>query len=775
MLMMIATVVRVSPETFLLTRFRPSTTRRSAPSSQFLRWKKERQSPMQARPRLVLFLFLASTLSLALPVAQAEDSSDFEYEETARVARITLTRGEVSLLRAGDYEWEHVSANVPLVEGDTLATGRDSRLEVQIDARNFVRIGPESVLKIETLRDEGVALSLKSGTLVARLSRYDPEREYFEIDAPKTTVALQKTGLYRLDVDEREAVRVVVREEGLARVYSETWGFILRDERSARLIVAGYARGDWELGRAPVFDEWDSWNRERERYLAGLLRHDNRERYYDPEVWGAEELDHYGSWIQTREYGYVWRPHVTVIKNYYDWAPYRYGQWRWCPPYGWTWIPDEEWGWATYHYGRWVYVNNAWCWAPRGYGYAYRRAWWRPALVAFVYIPTSYGEHLAWYPLTYGQRDPRSRNVRRRESLTPLRASELSNLRRANPALLRAVTTVPARDFGTSNARARVAETDVARRALTNEPVRGRLPVTQDDVRRVSPPGGARTHVEGGAQSGTRQTRNGEGLSIVRPAPVRPPRVVPEVTTGAATRTPGLPLDNELQRRVRIRSGQPSAGINTRDASGDDAGDDSNLRVRPPRSLPPETRRPGTESEGNPARRVRPPGIDPTARPPQDEGDTRPPQVRRLERDTSSPAPTRVRPVRPPDVETDSPSYPPPEPRDTRRVEPTERREPPRRVDPPARDERPASNDRPAPREEPRSAPPETREPTRSAPPPPREESPPPRNTPPPREDRPEPRQERPSPPASSESRERSAPPVRPASRPDRQEVDDQI
>ena len=124
-------------------------------------------------------------------------------------------------------------------------------------------------------------------------------------------------------------------------------------------------------------------------------RFEARDRYYDNEVWGAEELDVYGDWISTREYGYVWRPHASVISSYPDWAPYRYGHWTWVPPYGWTWVGYEPWGWAPYHYGRWVYHNNYWAWAPRS-KFHKKRSWWRPALVAFVF-DISFGNNVERY------------------------------------------------------------------------------------------------------------------------------------------------------------------------------------------------------------------------------------------------------------------------------------------------------------------------------------------------------------------------------------------
>ena len=139
-------------------------------------------------------LFLLLTLLSTTIIARAADDADEgdEYDVTARVVRISLITGEVSLKRNGNKDWERARLNTPLVEGDAISTDRDSRVEIQIDARNFVRLGPGSVLKIATLRDEGVALSISEGTASIRLVKFDRDHEYFEIDAPKTTLAAEK-------------------------------------------------------------------------------------------------------------------------------------------------------------------------------------------------------------------------------------------------------------------------------------------------------------------------------------------------------------------------------------------------------------------------------------------------------------------------------------------------------------------------------------------------------------------------------------------------------
>ncbi|HEV2765814.1 MAG TPA: DUF6600 domain-containing protein, partial [Pyrinomonadaceae bacterium] len=524
--------------------------------------------PRTARSLAFLLLLLSSLFVIVADARAFEDEQPDDYEETARVARVSFVKGEVKLQRAGDSEWEDAQANFPLVEGDTLSTARDARVEIQIDARNFLRLGGDSVLRVVTLREEGVALSLAEGTAALRLARFDKDKEYFELDAPGTTVAAEQRGLYRVDADARGSVRVLTRDGARARIYSETSGFTLRENRSARLVFEGEQAGDWDLADAPAFDEWDAWTDERERYLASRLRFEDRERFYDREVWGAEELDSYGDWTHTDTYGWVWRPHSNAVSHYDDWAPYRYGRWTYCPPYGWTWVGDEPWGWAPYHYGRWVYHDNRWGWAPRGYGYSYRRAWWRPALVAFVFVPSSRGREVCWYPLTHGQRDPHSgfwrRNFRRLNEL-----HRRDERHRHHPAFRRAVSSLPAHEFGRRGRRARGADDALARQVFLSDPVTGRL--------QVAP----------GTERGDASNREGR-----RP---RFGRDWNERRTGAAPRTPGVALDRELRRSRVFRNREPRGGPDANPNGGDgtslnrrrdadaDSGRDTGAVARPPR------------------------------------------------------------------------------------------------------------------------------------------------------------------------------------------------
>lgn len=495
-----------------------------------------------------LLIILLLTFFTASVLAFGEDEDEGEsYDEQARVIRISLIKGEITLKRKDNTDWERAQLNFPLVEGDTVATDRESQLEIQIDARNFVRLGSNSMLRIQTLRDEGVAIGIIEGTASIRLKKFDRDHEYFEIDAPQSTLAAEQKGLYRVDVVRAGRVRFTVTDGGRARIYSETSGFALRNGRAAELINEGANAGDWEMSAAAAPDSWDDWVADRERYLAERMRYDTDR--YDSYVWGAEDLDSYGNWSYVNDYGWLWRPHSSLINNYNNWAPYRYGTWTWLWPYGWTWVGYEPWGWAPYHYGRWVYYNNYWAWCPRSY-YYHHRSWWRPALVAFNF---SFGNHVSWYPLSYHHRDPRSRHY----NIARDRGRQGRLPRFNDIAYRRAITTADIGEFGGDGVRFKSVSDVIARRVINDPPVAGDLPLRPANVYNQK--------LTGALDTNTRITQ-------AKPR-VKPAADIVERPTGAAIRKAGEPLDGEL-RRARVFGGREPKSL-TRETKAADGVTDS--------------------------------------------------------------------------------------------------------------------------------------------------------------------------------------------------------
>lgn len=96
-----------------------------------------------------------------------------------------------------------------------------------------------------------------------------------------------------------------------------------------------------------------------------------------------DSLQPYGDWIDVQNYGYCWQPRGVDG----DWRPYTDGYWTYTDA-GWTWVSYEDFGSITYHYGRWIRLEEiGWVWRPD-----YR---WGPAWVSW----RKSDDYIGWAPL----------------------------------------------------------------------------------------------------------------------------------------------------------------------------------------------------------------------------------------------------------------------------------------------------------------------------------------------------------------------------------------
>jgi len=286
------------------------------------------------------------------------------------VARISLTHGEVSTQRGDSGDWSAAVLNQPVMGGDKVSTGDNSRAELQLDFANTLRLGANSKANFATFTHRNIQIQLGLGLATYTVSR-DSEAEP-EIDTPNVAVhPAHKDGVFRIEVRPDGDTLVIVREgeaqiatpQGSAEVHSGEMATVRGDSNSAQ----------YKISPAPERDDWDRWNSDRDHMIRNASSWGHTNKYYT----GTQDLDAYGRWQNVPDYGDVWVPNEPA-----GWVPYRDGNWTYQPYYGWTWVGYEPWGWAPYHYGRWFPYGGAWAWWP-GPVYGYYRPFWAPAYVSF--------------------------------------------------------------------------------------------------------------------------------------------------------------------------------------------------------------------------------------------------------------------------------------------------------------------------------------------------------------------------------------------------------
>jgi len=335
-----------------------------------------------------LFTACLGIVFLLVLSAWAQEDDD----PSTRVARMSYAQGSVSFQPGGEGDWVAAVPNRPLTSGDNLWTDHDSRAELHVGS-TAIRLDSEASLTFLQLDDHVLQLRLPQGSMILNVRHLDDD-EIVEVDTPNLAFTVERNGEYRVDVypDGRETVVSVFRGSGKA-VGGGTDYTIVAGQQAR---FSGDDNLNYDLDSIPQFDDFANWSSERDR------REDRADsaNYVSREMTGYEDLDEYGAWSYTGEYGPVWIP--SGVRE--GWAPYRDGHWVWIAPWGWTWVDDEPWGFAPFHYGRWCVFHGRWAWIP---GPVVVRPVYAPALVVFVggggFHFSVGGGAIAWFPLGPGE------------------------------------------------------------------------------------------------------------------------------------------------------------------------------------------------------------------------------------------------------------------------------------------------------------------------------------------------------------------------------------
>jgi len=283
--------------------------------------------------------------------------------------RLAFVDGEVSFWRPGADDWAPAQINTPLAAGDTLYVGDSGNAEIEIGSGAYIRAGAGTQLALASLETGYLQLEVTSGHAAVDLARL-PEGQEIEVDSPSGAFTINRSGYYRVDVD--DDTTFTVRNGGAASVVPG--GGEAQDiGADHRAVLHGTDQATVSVEGAPPPDEWDRWNADRGGRRPAKPR---GAQYVPPPVSGIDDLDAAGDWDDTPDYGHVWVPRDVPD----DWAPYSNGRWTWDPYYDWTWVDYEPWGWAPYHYGRWCRWHDRWAWAP---GPIIAAPVYSPALVTF--------------------------------------------------------------------------------------------------------------------------------------------------------------------------------------------------------------------------------------------------------------------------------------------------------------------------------------------------------------------------------------------------------
>jgi hypothetical protein len=335
---------------------------------------------------------VAIFLALSAIPGHAVEEDEYEGVPAYSVTRLKIFEGTAWVRTPDSGDWEEFPTNSPVPARSLISIPDGSEAELQFHGGQFVLLTAGTELSVRGAEENATAFRLQAGEIRFFLPETDfapvrvtiPGGGKTEFSVPgRYWMTASKTGETTLIV--RKGEGTISRKEGELTVREGEQALIGEEVRISR--YAGEESDSYQEP-PPLSDT---------------------ERQADVPPAAAYELRDYGEWVNSQEYGYVWRPRVSA-----GWSPYYYGRWDWVSPYGWTWISYEPWGWYPYHYGYW-YTDPifGWVWYPfhsfvslsfafgnYHYPYYHSRAYYYPANVRFVRD----GGRVRWVPLRPGER-----------------------------------------------------------------------------------------------------------------------------------------------------------------------------------------------------------------------------------------------------------------------------------------------------------------------------------------------------------------------------------
>src|SRR5208337_3776806 len=200
------------------------------------------------------------------------------------VARVSLIHGDVSTRRGDAGEWSAAQLNAPLMAGDSVSTGDKSRVEVQLDYANILRLAEHTQANITNLTRSQIQIQLGHGMAnytVMRNSDADAE-----IDTPNVSIRTERReASFRILVTADDHTEVLVRR-GEVEITTPQGGTRVGANQFITIKGSG-ADTQYRIGEAPARDDWDQWNTHRDRMINGSMSRKNTNDYYT----GTQDLD----------------------------------------------------------------------------------------------------------------------------------------------------------------------------------------------------------------------------------------------------------------------------------------------------------------------------------------------------------------------------------------------------------------------------------------------------------------------------------------------------
>ena len=205
----------------------------------------------------------AAFLTIFAVGAQAQ-TSDSQYVISAKAGGINSASGDVKVRRSGANGFEWLSTRDALADRDRVSTGAGGRVEMLLSPGAYFRAAENSEFELENSSLDNLRVKLNAGSAIIEATGADGANMFVEIKTPDTNVAVNKRGIYRINVLPPARQTAVYVREGYALV-----GRVKVKEGRTITVGAGGAASESTIAK---FDEkerdaFDLWSESRAETL----------------------------------------------------------------------------------------------------------------------------------------------------------------------------------------------------------------------------------------------------------------------------------------------------------------------------------------------------------------------------------------------------------------------------------------------------------------------------------------------------------------------------
>ena len=159
----------------------------------------------------LLSLIVSTAILVACVITSVGQTRD-KFVISAKAGGINAITGQASMHGKGETDWQQLMITDDLQAGDRVQTASDGRVEILLNPGSYLRVGGNSEVELSDNSLSNLEFRLLRGTAVVEASGVEETQMLINISTPHARLAIDRQGLYRLNVVPDDGTVLIVRK-----------------------------------------------------------------------------------------------------------------------------------------------------------------------------------------------------------------------------------------------------------------------------------------------------------------------------------------------------------------------------------------------------------------------------------------------------------------------------------------------------------------------------------------------------------------------------------